>query len=566
MDANNEFDKLVKDKLAKGNQKVPAELKGLIESRLVREGLIKKSSGNGKWMAVSFSVIAILAILAGGYYYVNYRTKESSSNSGISEKGAPSELSEKGNITEKIKKEEIAEKNNNTSGIPARSTNGSDKILDETVDLSVEKSIVENPVAKKKNSDENDLPVSGNNLSVKKKVLVNTSDRKSIQEKTGSRNSADLKKSIEMPVKEMMKTDTKHLLQDKSATKEQDLASGESTSESLAVNDAGTAKRISSETTDNTTSDANLNKIAINNAESNVNQKSLKGSDNTILPLDSANKTIGPGEMNNSEAGIDSAEIFEAGSTPPSDEKTAPALAETKSDSALTDSLKPENKVMANPADSTKKDSTFLSRYSLEVFAGPQFTMKQGASYTNSKGEELNSARNSEVIIGLKLNYYISKFTIGAGLNYSKHSSEIPSFYNTFYLDTSAVLIPISFAGTITTDYSIVDIPVLIGYNFKGNKFAVHVESGISFSFISDAKSVFALDDTNIVINNFSMLRAEKSYMNYVGQVSFLYSLSKKLQVMIQPSFNYGLSGLFKEIPEEKINVFSLKAGLRLNF
>ena len=42
MDANNEFDKLIKDKLAKGTQQVPSELKAAIESRLVKEGLIKK--------------------------------------------------------------------------------------------------------------------------------------------------------------------------------------------------------------------------------------------------------------------------------------------------------------------------------------------------------------------------------------------------------------------------------------------------------------------------------------------------------------------------------------------
>ncbi|MBK8364737.1 MAG: hypothetical protein IPL24_14065 [Bacteroidetes bacterium] len=72
MDANNEFDKLIKDKLAKGTQQVPSELKAAIESRLVKEGLIKKGSGNNrKWLFFSLSVIAILAILAGGYNYVN---------------------------------------------------------------------------------------------------------------------------------------------------------------------------------------------------------------------------------------------------------------------------------------------------------------------------------------------------------------------------------------------------------------------------------------------------------------------------------------------------------------
>ena len=98
------------------------------------------------------------------------------------------------------------------------------------------------------------------------------------------------------------------------------------------------------------------------------------------------------------------------------------------------------------------------------------------------------------------------------------------------------------------------------------NKFAIHVESGISFSLISSATSVLSIDNSNYVINNFNSISTEKSYTNYVGQVSFLYSLSRKFQLMVQPSFNYGLTGVFKQLPDEKINVFSLKAGLRFKF
>ena len=215
--------------------------------------------------------------------------------------------------------------------------------------------------------------------------------------------------------------------------------------------------------------------------------------------------------------------------------------------------------------DSLKTDSTFSSRFAVEIFAGLQFTMKQGLATSGSSGGT-SGTKNSELIAGLKLNYFINNFTLGAGVNISKHSSQVPTVYTTYYQDTSSILIPVSLAATFKTDYSIIDIPILIGYNFQMNKFAIHVESGISFSLISSATSVLSIDNSNYVINNFNSISTEKSYTNYVGQVSFLYSLSRKFQLMVQPSFNYGLTGVFKQLPDEKINVFSLKAGLRFKF
>lgn len=67
MDANNEFDKLIKDKLAKGTQQVPSELKAAIESRLVKEGLIKKDqviTGNG--FSFPFLLLQYLLFLQAG--------------------------------------------------------------------------------------------------------------------------------------------------------------------------------------------------------------------------------------------------------------------------------------------------------------------------------------------------------------------------------------------------------------------------------------------------------------------------------------------------------------------
>lgn len=577
MDANNEFDKLVKDKLAKGTQKVPAELKGIIESRLVREGFIKKSSGGGKWLLGSFSVIAILAILAGGYYYLTNNSETVNIRSSVSEKNDPKNLiavsnSENNNSENQIQEKRVDPKcssvHENRKGDGSDEiNNSSDSIVNSVQSGSLSETLAKNKkYTPEKESGEKHITHNiskTNNTGTENKGQINE-----IREVQNNLQSANTKSNTNKTkdVTATKKDQSKDLLvvnnsgtnsgSSKADKKEQneisspDAGSGElkeiSVDKNKTVNDISVEKQNSTQSNNVVAENTDKNNLS----ESNTVAKENKNSTSDL--------NSGISRSVNSEQPVTSSELKD----------------DAKIDSVASDSSNKSVEVITggvpviypDAVDSAAKDSAFIARYSIEVFGGLQFTMKQGVAYTNSKGENLNSAKSSEVIAGLKLNYFIGKFSVGTGINYSKHSSQIPTIYNTFYHDTSSLNIPISIAGTVKTDYSILDIPVLIGYNFKMNRFAVHVESGISFSFISDAKSVFELEDANFTTDTLSLLTPEKSYTNYVGQVSFLYSVSRKLQVMIQPSFNYGLSGIFKEIPEEKINVFSLKAGLRLNF
>ena len=545
MDANNEFDKLIKEKLAKGTPQVPSQLKAAVEARLVKEGLIRKGSGsNGRWLLGSLSVIAILAILAGGYYYMNNNSETSSSKTYNSETIQSNENILTENQIVNNEEEKIAlGKNTDQMKVDDNSNekNVNGKNVNEILPVTEEK------IAERISNVSN----INSEIKVKEEHTTNTAVAKS--KNNSNLKGVESKPKVAKPNSQKQPEDKQDLLvvnnkEDKSIT--------DRSNDSDLRNDIELKKDVEEKPQDETD---NRYSEQTSLTKSNANSDSISKSEKTILNSNLNEQTPVASDKTGSDF------IANSGSEIQQNAIISPAVENAKVDSAITDSSAKTNVVIA-PVDSSMKDSTISSRFSIEAFAGIQFTMKQGLDYTNSKGESLNSAKNSEVIIGLKLNYFINKFTLGAGVNYSKHTSQIPSVYNTFYMDTSSALFPISIAGTVSTDYSIIDVPILVGYNFKMNKFAVHVESGISFSFISDAKSVFALEDTNIVINNLSILTPEKSYMNYVGQVSFLYSVSRKLQFMIQPSFNYGLSGIFKELPEEKINVFSLKAGLRLNF
>ena len=549
MDANNEFDKLIKDKLAKGTQQVPSELKAAIESRLVKEGLIKKGSGNNrKWLFFSLSVIAILAILAGGYNYVN--------KTSIVESG-PSKI-----------------ESNEVSMLAGSSKNTASKITDNSeVELSKEnetnlskidddKEIKSSSIPESETGEEKSelKPKATEVLSIKNDVKRPSSDladskpdeMKSALQKSNNSGARNLVKSKEKSDKKL------------SGKNSQQTSVLETNNETKASDESLIASRnnISGESKN---SDKNRSQVSESVSDDNV-EKGKEESQN-ILPVSEVNSSVGK-DLSDAkrDSTIDASQPNETVAPLAQTNENVANTEKVKSDSLFSDSLNTESKISAVPAnDSLKTDSTFSSRFAVEIFAGLQFTMKQGLATSGSSGGT-SGTKNSELIAGLKLNYFINNFTLGAGVNISKHSSQVPTVYTTYYQDTSSILIPVSLAATFKTDYSIIDIPILIGYNFQMNKFAIHVESGISFSLISSTTSVLSIDNSNYVINNFNSISTEKSYTNYVGQVSFLYSLSRKFQLMVQPSFNYGLTGVFKQLPDEKINVFSLKAGLRFKF
>ena len=161
--------------------------------------------------------------------------------------------------------------------------------------------------------------------------------------------------------------------------------------------------------------------------------------------------------------------------------------------------------------------------------------------------------------------FYKKHFTFGAGINYSVHHSDILYNYTTYNYDSTGV-IPVSNPAHIITDFNVTEIPLLLGYYVELNKFAFHFESGVSFSMISNAQSTLMFETSLPAVDNFSGIKTVKSYSSYVGQFSALYSIGKNFQVFLQPSINVGLSEIFVGMPEKKINMISLKTGLRLNF
>lgn len=119
-------------------------------------------------------------------------------------------------------------------------------------------------------------------------------------------------------------------------------------------------------------------------------------------------------------------------------------------------------------------------------------------------------------------------------------------------------------------EWSYLEIPILIGYNFKINKIGFEVASGISFGFLmnysvsypkipdGEGMETFINHDQNI---NSTML-------NYLLKVGVSYPISNKLELIAQPYYKQNLQSLFKEdFPiDQKQSAFGLNIGFRINF
>ena len=84
-------------------------------------------------------------------------------------------------------------------------------------------------------------------------------------------------------------------------------------------------------------------------------------------------------------------------------------------------------------ADSSKKDTLSNLNFSLEAFGGIQQTYMQNTGSAGGSQSSTQSGSNSEWVAGLKFTFlYKEHFTIGSGVNYSMHHSEISHDFNTY--------------------------------------------------------------------------------------------------------------------------------------
>ncbi len=527
MNANNEFDKLVKDKLAQGLTSVPKDMKVSIERKLVSQGLIKKDGQGRRLFFVIFSVIVFVGILTA----IVFKFYRSDSDAGISK----TLVEEKDNVQSKTISSNILNKDDDQKS--------DSSIINKERNNLVEKPKSESNVSKVRSKV--DLVDRSNTLQISSDDQKKSNKKLSAQLKGGDTNSKNLKAN-------------KMNLRKSKSEKEQtpiDL-------NVISSKEDGKSDKLNTEKNEDETSGNSVIYNGENGSTLKQNELDNLNSKNDIENNFADNRSL------NRNANSSKEDLITNKTANANSDLTLPNLS---ADSLQIDSSKSVTaQIERNHLDSLNADSSKVAtdahfNFHVDIFGGIQQTYLQGS--TNSSGTQgsSSSGNSSEWIAGFKFGVkYKKHFTLGAGLNFSMHHSEVSEKYESFLLDSSGVTTTI-FPAHVNTDFNVIDFPILLGYYFEANKFAFHVESGISFSQISKPYSVLVVDNSPVTIDNYLGVIPVKTYSNYVGQLSVLYSFGRHFQVFLQPSISIGLTEIFLDMPEKRINMVSGKAGLRIN-
>lgn len=198
-------------------------------------------------------------------------------------------------------------------------------------------------------------------------------------------------------------------------------------------------------------------------------------------------------------------------------------------------------------------------KQSLEAFGGFQWTAVQKNSGAGGWNSEENS-NHSKFNGGIKWNLYRGKFSLATGINYSTHSNRISTAYDTTMMGQS-----FSFPAHVNTEFNTIDVPILVGYLTNINRIMIHIETGMSISFINGSESSLTIDSTGAEIKKFDQFGTESSFNNFILQVSVLYPVGDHFSIFVQPTMNYGRTTIYRDL-DQMINMYSIRTGVRWFF
>ncbi|MFZ1704543.1 MAG: hypothetical protein WAT79_09345 [Saprospiraceae bacterium] len=235
-----------------------------------------------------------------------------------------------------------------------------------------------------------------------------------------------------------------------------------------------------------------------------------------------------------------------------------------------------------------------------EAFYGHDFPIRHLRA-TSSEFKDLVLARqNTEsplyaFSLGARLGFHVSEnFLLHTGVTYSQinekfeyvdpESSQTKIVKTTLYIKDGqgnikdstftfdTIFIPGTLIYQIKNQYSMVDIPLLIGFHaIKGDKVNLHLNVGVLANIMFE-KSGMALENNQYNVKNFSDA-SSNSFNNSLGISSyagaqFSYNLFDKLSVFIEPNVRIQHRGLTsKDYPiVHKYIIASFNTGAKYNF
>jgi hypothetical protein len=237
---------------------------------------------------------------------------------------------------------------------------------------------------------------------------------------------------------------------------------------------------------------------------------------------------------------------------------------------------------------------------SMNVFTGPSYSQ---STITNYNSEYLayrnsNESNNPGWTIGADMKIHIKNWIITSGINYSvynqkrsyiKKYQEYSPENSYFDYDTSWVWvydspdfgIPmvkdidsswVKVYDDITIDNSGInqmkyfEIPIMIGYRFNSNMFALEINAGVSAAFLSYSNlKVPDFLDTDEIIDADNI---NKTMFNFVTNVSLYYHLNRNTSLFLSPYFKQNLHSVFNETYplKQQFKTYGLNFGVNIRF
>ena len=207
--------------------------------------------------------------------------------------------------------------------------------------------------------------------------------------------------------------------------------------------------------------------------------------------------------------------------------------------------------------------STSLSGYSTSVtqcMVVNNYLVQAGFNYTylhsSFKYEKYSVNINSgtyNVIDTINIHYYIINGDSVPGMITEQRTVD--------YSDTTRSHKHLSGKQT----YQFLNIPILFGYRFRAEKFAVHVKAGLLFQFLLSARGEI-LNQSSLTLDNLKDVAQKKSSVVSLISIGFEYPFSQRFSLYAEPVFQKDISG-FKQNPQiKKVDRFVVRLGFQYWF
>jgi hypothetical protein len=552
MKENDNIEKLFKQ-LSNGQENPPAELKAIIRGKLEERGLLKNNRGF-KFIAWSLSVIAILMIGSVLFLYTheNNTAKSRVMNEATNEKNSDFNNSSQNNFNNVANSESAdAPKDFSSTSSATNTNNKNSEANSHAINSSTtEKNSTHNSIknAKKENSvSENQVLPNQTNTGTKTSLQTYTSDEEtttSINRKSSKQLNTRRSKNTNSNFNSSVHSTIPGVNKINSTASDSSLANSTPHSEhriqqTLDSENARLSFTKTEDTRGSTTTSAEINDEPVNSTSAN-NSPASSGDRNQ-------------GNDNHNPAGTEG-QIDQT-----SRSETAPL-----NDSTNINSLSATSDTTGNTNNSIAVQDTVMnnigSKFSVEIFAGPQWTIPHTEGSLMIQGSD---AAYSEFIVGMGINYFIiPQLSIGTGFSRSSHHSEFGSS-TTLIIDSHLVTIPV----LIENKFSVYDIPLKLSYTIGQNNLRFAFEAGAVFSILSDPTISMKLAATNQVIAVLDKSIIRSTLSGYYFAVSPHYYISDRFSVFIRPVYKIGVCDVFQNSGYiQKINSFSIQSGLNLKF